>query len=81
MEFVLRNTKSNIKLLNELGIGFFTFNERYEMFRKANSKRKAGLTTPEIFSLNYDTLLSDLKQSIFVNCESLPDSIQIIEKL
>lgn len=40
------------------------FKEKYRIWR--NSLRSNKLNTPEIFSLQYNSLLSDLKRSIFV---------------
>lgn len=73
MEIVLKNTKSNIKKLNSLGIGFFTFEERYQKHLTDHKKLKPGLKTREWFSLDYDTELFILKNCLFILIDSLSD--------
>lgn len=81
MEAVLKNTKSNIKKLNNLDIRFFTFVERYQKYLTDNKKLKPGLKTPEWFSLSYDIDLTTLKKSLFIIIDSLPvdNGLNIIE--
>lgn len=62
-----------------------TFKEKFLQFTKTLKKNKKNLATEEIFSLDYDSLLSDLRESIwiYVDENKLPllkeNKIEILE--
>ena len=66
-----------LNLLKEL-LGYspitYTFGEMFFKYKNSVKKSKRNLATEEIFSLSYDSLLSDLKRSIWVSIdkEELP---------
>lgn len=61
---------NDIKSLRKL-LGYspptYTFDDMFTSFRK--SVKNKNLQTEEIFSLSYDSLLSDLKQAIWVSID------------
>lgn len=63
---------------------YYTFEEKFLEFKKNLSKKDKRLATEEIFSLYYDSLLSDLKKSIWVSIDkdelsNIKDKIKILE--
>lgn len=66
MEVIVRPFKEDFQKLSKMGFTFLTFEERYAKWLSSFNKKKLGLCTPEVFSLGYDSLLSELKESIFV---------------
>jgi hypothetical protein len=66
MEVIVRPFKEDFQKLSKMGFTFLTFEERYTKWLSSSNKKKLGLCTPEVFSLGYDSLLSELKESIFV---------------
>ena len=52
----------------------YTFGEMFSKYKNSVKKGKKNLATEEIFSLSYDSLLSDLKKSVWVSIdkEELP---------
>lgn len=47
----------------------FTFSEMFDKYKKTLKKSKRNFATEEIFSLDYDTPLYDLKRSIWINVD------------
>lgn len=66
MELVVRPFKDDISKLSKFGVIALTFEERYSKWLSSVKKKKLGLCTPEVFSLGYDSLLSELKECLFV---------------
>lgn len=83
MKVIILNKNNIVNILESKGILFNTFEEEYKKWLKTVKKSK--LNTHEIFSLKYDSLLSDLTNSIFVEITSdetlnyLSDNFNIIE--
>lgn len=52
----------------------YSFNELFIQYKNKIKKTKRNFATEEFFSLSYDSLLRDLKESLFVqtNKEELP---------
>lgn len=48
---------------------YYTFDEKFKEFVRTIPKKNKNLATKEIFSLSYDSLLSDLKKSIWVSVD------------
>ena len=55
-----------------------TFSEMFQEYCKTLKKSQKGLATPEVFSLQYDSLLSNLKKSVWINITK--DEFNIISK-
>lgn len=66
MELVVRPFKDDISKLSKFGVVALTFEGRYSKWLSSVKKKKLGLCTPEVFSLGYDSLLSELKECLFV---------------
>lgn len=64
MELIIKPSKGSRSKLENLGYHVYDFDERFAKWRKSQLKSK--LITPEIFSLSYDSLLSDLYNSLFI---------------
>lgn len=60
---------------------FYTFSEMYQDFkRKAKKTKTQDFGTEEYFSLGYNTLLSDLKKSVWIMCdEDLSKHFKVLE--
>lgn len=69
MHIIVEYYPNIIKDLEEL-LGYtpitYTFSEIFQEYCKTLKKSQKGLATPEVFSLQYDSLLSDLKKSVWV---------------
>lgn len=57
---------------------YYTFEEKFSEFKKSIPKKDKNLETEEIFSLSYDSLLSDLKKSIWISVDK--ENLSIIQK-
>ena len=56
-----------------------TYEEMIAEFRRKAPKTKTkDLGTPEYFSLQYDSLLSELKEAVWITCN--PEDVPILEK-
>ena len=64
MELIIKPSKDSRSKLENLGYHVYDFDARFTKWRKSQLKSK--LITPEIFSLSYDSLLSDLYNSLFI---------------
>lgn len=60
------NLSQITKLLGYLPVTY-TFGEMFNSFRNSIKKSSKNLATEEIFSLSYDSLLSDLKESVWIS--------------
>lgn len=78
MELIVIPSKGDLQNLDKLGMKYLTFDEKFAAYSKQFKKSKK-VVTKEIFSLNYDSLLSDLEKSVFVECHS-DEEIITIEK-
>lgn len=69
MHIIVEYYPNIIKDLEEL-LGYtpitYTFSEIFQEYCKTLKKSQKGLATPEVFSLQYDSLLSDLKKSVWI---------------
>lgn len=77
MLVIVEYNNNILNILKEL-LGYspiiYTFGEMFSKYKNSVKKGKKNLATEEIFSLSYDSLLSDLKKSIWVSIdkEELP---------
>ena len=83
---VIVKSEDQNKLSNLLGYDpiIYSFKEMFSKYK--NSVKKKYLATEEIFSLAYDTTLSDLKRSIWVSINEediskIKNKIKILEKI
>lgn len=61
----------NDSLMDTLGYipSMKTFKEMFNNYKNSVKKSKRNFATEEIFSLQYDSLLSDLKESVWLTVE------------
>ena len=77
MLVIVEYNNNILNILKEL-LGYspiiYTFGEMFSKYKNSVKKGKKNLATEEIFSLSYDSLLSNLKKSIWVSIdkEELP---------
>lgn len=81
MHIIVEYYPNIIKDLEEL-LGYtpitYTFSEIFQEYCKTLKKSQKGLATPEVFSLQYDSLLSDLKKSVWVTISK--NEVSLINK-
>lgn len=81
MHIIVEYYPNIIKDLEEL-LGYtpitYTFSEIFQEYCKTLKKSQKGLATPEVFSLQYDSLLSDLKKSVWVTVSK--NEVSLINK-
>lgn len=87
MQVIVKYSVNLIKELTKI-LGYtpryMTFKEKFHQFARALRKSEKNLATEEVFSLAYDSLLSDLRESIWVYIDEkklplLKDKIDILE--
>lgn len=74
---VIADSKNYQKISEQLGYKpfYFTFDDKYMLYQKANKR-----STPELFSLDYNTTLEELRSAIWFNiapedCSKIKDLI------
>lgn len=81
MHIIVEYYPNIIKDLEEL-LGYtpitYTFSEIFQEYCKTLKKSQKGLATPEVFSLQYDSLLSDLKKSVWITVNK--NEVSLINK-